>query len=155
MQPHPVQLTVDMTCKDAARQLLANDISSAPVVDSSGKLVGILSESDLLWKGAGAPLDHTIIPPVFVGAFDLLISLRDSKQVQEEVDKILARTVGQAMSKRPTYIGPNATLSQAAHAMLAHKIHSLPVLDDDGRVVGVVTQHDILRGMVAEQLPLL
>lgn len=33
-------------------------------LDDKGKLIGILSESDLLWKGAGVPLDHTIIPPV-------------------------------------------------------------------------------------------
>jgi hypothetical protein len=33
-------------------------------VDASGRLTGMLSEADLLWKGAGAPLDHTIIPPV-------------------------------------------------------------------------------------------
>ncbi len=53
-----------------------------PQVDGNGRLLGVLSESDLLWKGAGAPLDHTIIPPVFVGAFDLLISLRDNAQVR-------------------------------------------------------------------------
>ncbi len=34
------------------------------VVDDQGHLLGMLSEADLIWKGAGAPLDHTIIPPV-------------------------------------------------------------------------------------------
>lgn len=156
MVPHPVTLTPDMSCKDAARVLLDNDISGAPVVDSNGKLLGVLSESDLLWKGVGAPLEHTIIPPVYIGAFDLLINLRDNVQVAHELDKILARTVKQAMTATPLVtVTPSTTMAGAAQLMLTHKVNRLPVVDSAGKVVGVITRHDVLRGMVASQSPLL
>jgi CBS domain-containing protein len=43
------------------------DVSGAPVVDAEGALVGVLTESDIVWKGAGAPEDHFVVPPVFIG----------------------------------------------------------------------------------------
>ncbi len=52
--------------------MVDKDISGAPVVDDNGRLVGVLSESDLMWKGAGAPAEHFIIPPIFIGAFDAM-----------------------------------------------------------------------------------
>lgn len=71
--------------------MIEKDISSGPVTDNEGKLVGLLTESDILWKGAGVPEDHFLIPPVFIGAFDLFFYLKDDKAVEEEVKKILAR----------------------------------------------------------------
>ncbi len=59
---------------------------------------------------------------VFVGAFDLLISLRDDQAVKMELDKILAHTVGQAMSRTLTVTSPQATLSAAAKTMLQAKV---------------------------------
>ncbi len=57
-----------------------------------------------------------------MGAFDLLISLRDDQAVKMELDKILAHTVGQAMSKTLTVTTPQATLSAAAKTMLQAKV---------------------------------
>jgi hypothetical protein len=61
---------------------------------------------------------------VFVGAFDLLISLRDDQAVKMELDKILAHTVGQAMTKTTTVTTPQTTLSLAAKTMLQAKVRS-------------------------------
>mmetsp|Transcript_15299 Transcript_15299/g.38140 ORF Transcript_15299/g.38140 Transcript_15299/m.38140 type:complete len:210 (-) Transcript_15299:322-951(-) len=149
-----VMLKPTMTCKEAARILLEKDVSGAPVVDESGALLGVLSESDLIWKGAGAPLDHTIIPPVYIGAFDLLIALNDNKQTEEELHKILAKTVKEAMTTKVVTIGPSATMAQAAQLMLAKKVNRLPVVES-GKCVGVITRHDVLRGMVAAHSPFL
>ena len=53
MNPRPVLLSDAMPIKEAVHLLLEKDVSGAPVVDAAGKLVGVLSESDLIWKGAG------------------------------------------------------------------------------------------------------
>lgn len=154
MTPHPIVLQSDMPIKEAVRIMLDKDISGAPVVDAKGKLVGILSESDVIWKGAGAPQDHFIIPPVFIGFADAFVFLRDNKLFEEEVHKILAKTVGEAMTADPASVAPSTPMSDAAALMLAKKVNRLPVVEN-GKVVGVLTRHDVLRGMYAAHNPLL
>jgi CBS domain-containing protein len=128
--------------------------------------VGVLTEADLVWKGAGAPEEHYVIPPVFIGFADAYVYLRDNKKVESELSKILARTVGEAMSRRGSgrgaggellSVSPDAPMSHAAHVMLHHDVSMLPVVEggDVERVVGVVTQHDILRGLYASSSPIL
>lgn len=154
MNPDPIVLSVDMPIKEAVRLLLDKDVSGAPVVDKEHRLVGILSESDLIWKGAGAPQDHFIIPPVFIGFADAFVFLRDNKQFEDEVHKILAKTVGEAMTANPASVSPGTSMSDAATLMLSKKVNRLPVVEN-GKVVGVITRHDILRGMYASHNPLL
>ncbi len=76
--------------------MIDKDISSGPVVDDDQCLVGVLTESDVMWKGAGVPMDHFIVPPVFIGAFDLFFYLKDDAAVESEVKKILAKKVSAA-----------------------------------------------------------
>ncbi|KAL6754967.1 hypothetical protein V8C86DRAFT_2688629 [Haematococcus lacustris] len=154
MEKDPVCVSPSMLVKDAARLLVDKNLTGAPVVDSAGALVGMLSEADLIWKGAGVPLEHSILPTVFIGAFDLLVSLRDKQQVEAEVAKIVARTVDQAMSKKLHSITPRASMAEAAHLMLEKNVNHLPVVEG-GKLVGLVTRHDVLRGMVAHHTPML
>lgn len=158
MNPHPVLLSTTMTMKEAAHKLLEANVAGAPVVDDKGALVGVLSESDMLWKGSGKPEEHYILPPVYIGIFDAFVSLRENKKVEEEVSKILARTVGDAMVGRERVVSanPDTPLSDAARKMLHHDINLLPVVEgSEARVVGIVTRHDVLRGIYASENPLL
>lgn len=154
MNPHPVLLKASMPIKEAVHQMLDADVSGAPVVDDDGHLVGILSESDVIWKGAGAPQDHFIIPPIFIGFADAFIYLRDNKQFEEEVHKILAKTVAEAMTADVLSVKPETPMSAAAQLMLHKQVNLLPV-ESDGKVVGVITRHDILRGIYASKSPFL
>lgn len=154
MTPDPIVLNAKMPIKEAVKVMLDNKISGAPVVDDAGHLVGILSESDLLWKGAGAPLDHYIIPPVFIGFADAFIYLRDNEKFEEEVHKILAKTVSEAMNSHPLSVPPSTSTSEAAQLMLKKGINRLPIVEE-GKVVGVLTRQDILRGMFASGSPFL
>lgn len=154
MTPHPTMLQADMNVRDAVHVLLEQDISGAPVVDASGKLVGVLSESDLIWKGAGVPQDHYLLPPVFLGFADAFIAIRDNPKIEEEVHKILARTVRDAMTAKVEVATPSMPMSEAASLMLARQINMLPVVEG-GKVVGVLTRHDVLRGIYASKSPFL
>lgn len=153
MVKNPVLLRREMPIKEAVKLLLEHDVSGAPVVDGNGQLVGVLSESDIIIKSAGVPEDHFVVPPVYIGLIDTLFFLRDNKQLEAEVHKILAKTVGEAMTSPVISITPAAPLSEAAATMLHRKVNRLPVVAD-GKVVGVITRHDILRGLYASS-PLL
>jgi CBS domain-containing protein len=54
------------------------------------------------------------------------------------------------MTADPLTIGPEATIGEAAQLMLDHKVSGLPVIEDDGRVVGIITESDIFRLVVRE-----
>ena len=56
-------LSADTPLKEAMRNLMERRVSSAPVIDADGALMGILSESDMLWREAGQPLEHWVVPP--------------------------------------------------------------------------------------------
>jgi CBS domain-containing protein len=157
MNPRPVLLQEDMSIKDAVHTMLDANIAGAPVVNKSGQIVGVLTEADVIWKGAGKPEDHFIIPPVFIGALDAYVFLRDNKAFEEETHKILARTVKDAMvgKDKVVTVKPGAPMSEAAQLMVHNDVNLLPVVEASGSVVGIVTRHDILRGLYASDNPLL
>ena len=103
--------------------MLSKKVSGAPVLDAAGKkLVGVLSETDLLWKEAGVPQDEWVIPPLMLPFVDQIVAWRDATAFQSEVKKVLARTVGEAMTAAPVTIGPTAPLQEAAQLMLRKKV---------------------------------
>lgn len=157
MNPRPVLLQEDMSIKDAVHTMLDANIAGAPVVNKAGQIVGVLTEADVIWKGAGKPEDHFIIPPVFIGALDAYVFLRDNKAFEEETHKILARTVKDAMvgKDKVVTVKPGAAMSEAAQLMVHNDVNLLPVVEASGNVVGIVTRHDILRGLYASDNPLL
>lgn len=176
MDPSAPVLREDTPIRDAARLFLTSGCQSAPVVDASGALVGVLSESDLILKSAAVPDAHWLLPPVYVGVLDATFSLRDEAAWRGEVEKILARDVGHAMTRGGGKAGkgggkadkgkgsggallitaaPHEAVGTAAGRMAHHRVNMLPVVDGGGRVVGTLTRHDVLRGLYATQNPLL
>jgi CBS domain-containing protein len=173
MDPNAPVLREDTPLRDAARLFLQSNTQSAPVVDSSGALVGVLSESDLILKSSAVPEDHWLLPPVYIGVLDATLSLRDEAAWRGEVEKILARDVGHAMTRGGGKAGkgggkaaskgqqalitaaPHEAVGVAAGRMAHHRVNMLPVVDGEGRVVGTLTRHDVLRGLYATQNPLL
>ncbi|KAG1661190.1 hypothetical protein FOA52_005996 [Chlamydomonas sp. UWO 241] len=155
MVPHPVTFKANQSIKEAARIMIEKDVPGGPVVDDDGNLIGVLTEDDLMWKGAGAPTEHYLVPPIFIGAFDLNFFLRDNKAVEEELRKVLAKRVSDAMtSKAVVSIEATASMALASQKMLLHHINSLPVVEGT-KVVGVVSRHDVLRALIATRSPLL
>lgn len=122
--------------KDAARLLAEHRISGLPVVDEDGRVLGVLSEGDILYKEAG-----TSGKP---GLFERLLS---GPPADFEL-KLAARTVGEAMSAPAVTIGPTRPVTVAATTMIDEAVNRLPVVDDDNRLVGIVTRADLVRAFV-------
>lgn len=118
-----VTVEPDMTLPDARYLIKQYKIRRLPVV-KNGALVGIVTLTDLLEAG---PSDA--------------IALNAS-----EIDARLKRiTLQQIMTLQPYTILPSATLSEAASVMLKNKIGSLPVVDEHGHLVGLLTESDIFK----------
>ena len=149
MTAKPVTFQESDVLQEAMRILLQRRISGAPVVNAAGNLVGVLSESDVLWKEAGMPDDEWIIPPLLLPILDQVVAWRDNAKFADEVRKVLARTVGESMTKGASLVtvAPSATLQDAAKLMLRRKVNRLPVVDGTGRLVGILTRSDVVKAL--------
>ncbi len=134
-----VTLSPDTGIIDAARLLLETGFNGAPVVDENGKVVGILCQSDLVAQQKKLP-----IPSVFT-LLDSLIPLSTGRNLEKAVKRIAAITVLDAMTRHPITVGPETGMEELAALMVDKNFHTLPVVDQEGKLVGIIGKEDILR----------
>ncbi len=145
MTPNPIAVKPQTPLKEAIKILAEKKIGGLPVVDEGGKLVGVVSETDLMWQEAG------VDPPPYFMILDSVIYLQNPARYEKEVHKALGQTVGEVMSDKPVSIKPHQSLREAAHLMNEKKIGRLPVIDDkEGKLIGILTRGDIIRTMATE-----
>jgi len=144
MTPKPITLAPDADIATAARTLLDARVNGLPVVDASGALVGVLCQSDLV-----AQQKTLRLPSVFT-LLDGLIPLSSTRDLEREMERIAALTVGQAMSPDPVTVAPDAPIAEVATLMVDRKFHTIPVVDQ-GKLVGVIGKEDILRTLLGGQ----
>ena len=127
---------------EAAKLLLENRFNGLPVVDDNGKVVGIICQSDLVAQQKSLP-----IPTLFT-FLDGFIPLTSLKKMESEIQKIAAITVADAMTKKPVTVKPDTRIETVAALMADKKLYTLPVLDDDGRLIGIVGKEDLLKSVI-------
>ena len=128
----------ETTLKDVARILVQRGISGLPVVDAEGRVVGVVSEADLLIKEQGADaLNHRR------GA-----RIRgESKVTTTSMAKVNAKTAGDAMSSPAITVEPESSLPAAAAIMVDRAVNRLPVTKG-GVLVGIVSRADLIRAYI-------
>jgi CBS domain-containing protein len=127
------------TLHEAALRLARNRISGAPVVEG-GRVVGIVSESDLI---------QAVAPPGRFGrgmTTDVLAHLV-SNGSRPDVD---GKTVADTMNSTVVDISPEASLWQAAALMEDRGVKRLPVVDEDGYLVGIISRADLVKAMAKD-----
>ena len=144
MSYNPISVKPEMPLKEAIKILAQERISGLPVVNENGKLVGIVSETDLMWQESGAT------PPPYIMLLDSVIFLENPARYEKEIHKALGETVKDVMTKNPLTTTPDQLLSTAAKLMHERDIHRLPVLDENEKVIGILTRGDIIRAMATE-----
>jgi CBS-domain-containing membrane protein len=132
MTTRVVSVTKDASFRAMAAALREYRISAFPVLDEDGKVIGVISEADMLAKEALESEPHGM--PGMVGAI-----LR-----RREHEKARGTTAGDLMTSPAVTITPDDTLERAARLMYACKVKRLPVVDADGHLVGIVGRADLL-----------
>ncbi|MFH7025804.1 MAG: CBS domain-containing protein [Heteroscytonema crispum UTEX LB 1556] len=145
MSREPITVRAETPLKEAIQILAERRISGLPVVDDTGKLVGIISETDLMWQETG------VTPPAYIMFLDSVIYLKNPATYDRDLHKALGQTVGEVMSKNPVTISGDKSLKEAARIMHDRNVHRLPVLEGEGQVIGILTRGDIIRAMAASQ----
>lgn len=119
----------DTPFKEMAGMLARSRVSAFPVIDQAGTVIGVVSETDLLVKEAG----QAGYPGSFAG-------LRRSR----DHDKAAGVTAAQLMTSPAVTIGPDEPVQHAAFLMYDRAVSRLPVVDEVGHLVGIVSQVDVL-----------
>jgi CBS-domain-containing membrane protein len=122
--------------------LLDKDFTAVPVTDAQGKVVGMVSDSDLLTRGG----------------MNVALSLKratDPEFVRELHESLENpnRKVSEVMTREVVTIGPDIFLGQAAKLMVERHLKRLPVVDQEGKLVGILGRLDVLNTIAAVHLP--
>lgn len=124
----------EASLKDVARALVERGISGLPVCDDEGRVLGVVSEADILFKEQGrAERPEGLLAWLF------------EESSEAELAKARARTAGEAMTAPAITIAPNRPAAAAARLMVEQGVNRLPVVADDGTLLGIVTRADLVR----------
>jgi CBS domain-containing protein len=135
-----VTLRPDDKVEHAADVLADKNVGSLPVVDADGKLLGVLRDDDLIASEARVHV------PTFINFLGLGMPFPgEMKHLEQELKKIAGATVRDVMQVDVPTVAPDATLEDVATTMHDRGVNSVPVLDADGKVVGIVARAVIVR----------
>jgi CBS domain-containing protein len=133
-------LRPDLPIAAAADALAEGGYGAMPVVDDDGKLVGLLRAEDLIASEARVHV------PTYLMLLGTSVPLPGSmKRFEHELRKVAGATVAEVMDDHPKTVGVDATLEDVATLMHEGDVSHVPVVDADGRVVGLVARSDIVR----------
>ena len=147
MDRDPVTVAESDGVDTVVRLLHEHHVPGVTVVSEDSTVVGIVTENDLLLYDEQEDID----PPPHLQIMGGVIYLGSVKHWEERVRKSLASTVGDLMTRDPLTVGPDASAHEAGRLIAAHHHNRLPVVDADGRLVGVVTRVDVLEALLAER----
>ncbi|GAA3842114.1 CBS domain-containing protein [Streptomyces phyllanthi] len=137
MTPEVVRAGYGTPFKEVVRLLTDNSISGLPVVDEDEKVIGVISETDLMLRQADTP---DPFQPKRRFRFAGL-----TRSARRQAAKARARTAGQLMTAPPVTARADDTIVEAARTMAQRRVERLPVVDEDDRLVGIVTRRDLLQ----------
>jgi CBS domain-containing protein len=130
-----VTITPDTTFLAAAKLMLEHRVGGLPVLDASGRIIGIFSESDLLREESkgedGSPWLQMMVGP-------------DGEPT--EPPRLDARKVGDVMTRQLITIAPGASIAQACRLLHEHRLRRLPVVEND-KLVGMIARPDLVRAV--------
>ena len=128
--------------RELAKILSENNISGAPVVDDQGKVMGVVTESDLIYQNKKVHI------PTVVAILDAFIYLENPDKTEKELKKMAGSKVEDIFAREVISVQQDTPLDEVATLMAEKKVHTLPVMDGD-KLVGVIGKSDVIR-MIAQ-----
>lgn len=141
MSKHVEYLMCDDTISDALAMMIDQGLTTAPVVNSEDKCIGILSRSDLTGTllDEDGELSKLLDTSVTFGRFVESLETCDSRKVSE------------MMTYEVETIREDQSVVEACNIMSSNKIHHLPVVNAAGKVVGMISSFDVVKAVAASE----
>lgn len=126
---------------NVANLLIKEKIGGLPVVDEENKVVGIISETDIMKK------ESHVDSPRMLNFIQGKIFLDDMKKFEDEMRAIAAYKVEDLMSKDIITVNENDTFDYVANVMINKSINRVPVVDENNFLKGIICRYDIIKAM--------
>ncbi|NQE46119.1 Inosine-5'-monophosphate dehydrogenase [ANME-1 cluster archaeon GoMg2] len=126
-----------------AKTFRTKRISGAPVIDDQNKVIGVISEADIMKLTAAIPFPD-IDPLNPFPVFSMSSYMKKVKKIPDDIDTIFEGYVKDVMSKNPVTISPDDSISDAALIMRKSDFNRIPVVDAEGKLVGLIAREDII-----------
>lgn len=133
----------DTRVAEVAKIVLDRGLPGLPVVDDEGHVLGVVTHADLVAKHARVHI------PRYLGLLGVILPL-DTRHTEEDLRHVLGVTAADLMTSKPPTVGPDTDIDDAASIMVEESIDPLVVLEGR-RLVGVVTQADVIRLLLVEE----
>jgi len=137
MTPDPQKVNLDTSLAEVARLLLSSTFTGLPVVDEENRPVGIIAQGDLIYK-AGMPMR--------LG----LLAESDRQKVSAVLEALAPRQAREVMSRPAVAIEQDKSVTDAINLMIEKKVKRLPVVDEVGKLVGILSRVDVFRTSMRE-----
>jgi CBS-domain-containing membrane protein len=141
MSKDVVSVQSQTSVAELAKLLTTHHISGVPVVDDVGKVVGVVTESDLIDQSKKLHI------PTVVTILDSVFYLENPDKMEDEMKKIVGTKVGDICSGPPKTISPDTQLDEIATIMAESNIHTIPVLDEE-KLVGIIGKKDTIKTLI-------
>ena len=138
MTKEVVTVSTADSVEQCAKLLQEYNISGLPVLDEAGKVAGIVTEGDLIRRAS------RVKAPGYLEILGGLIYLGSPKKFVDELQRAMSLEAGQLMSKNVISVKPEDDVEKAATLMVEKKISRLPVIDEQGHLVGIISRRDIM-----------
>lgn len=127
--------------QDIANILITEKIGGVPVVDKDNKVVGIISETDIMKK------EKYVNPPEYITFLQGLICINDFKKMENDIKDIAATKVKDLMSKDVIKVYEDDTFDDIANIMIKKSVNRVPVVDENDKIRGIICRYDIIKSM--------
>ncbi|SDQ57613.1 CBS domain-containing protein [Virgibacillus subterraneus] len=135
-----ISITKDKTIKQLLETLVTNKIGGVPVVDEENRLIGMISDGDVI----------RCIQPKGRTVYDMftIVLVSEEEDLRDKIEYNINNKVDTIMNKRHTHtVHPNDNLEEALTILSKYHFKKIPVVDEDSKVVGVISRGDIIRSI--------
>ncbi len=136
-----ITVSIGDSVETCAKLLQEHNISGLPVLDEAGRVAGVVTEGDLIRRAS------RVKAPGYLEILGGLIYLGSPKKFVEELQRAMSLEAGQLMSKNVFFISPEDTVEKAATLMVEKRISRLPVVDEQQKLIGIVSRRDIMSSL--------
>lgn len=149
MEKNVIKFHSDDKISDVAQKLRDNKISGAPIIDDDNKVIGIISEGDIMRLLEVHSPRLNLILPAPLDVIELPIRMKhELDEIAEDMNRAASVLIGEIMTKKVYTMKEDDDISDAAQYMDTHSINRLPVVDAEGRLIGILTRGDLISAMV-------
>lgn len=135
-----VTVKKETTTEELSKLFIERKIHGVPVVDDDNKVVGVVTENDLIEQQKNLHI------PTVISLFDAVLFIESEKKFEADLKKLTGSKVEDIYSKSVVSVSPDTEVGDIATLMTEKNIHTIPVVED-GNLVGIIGKVDLIRSM--------